>query len=244
MVGVPRDEGSACVYSGLHAKSSIRRNPAVLGGGTVIRMEKADWLAPTMPVEENNLLTECYRNADVIVEYGSGSSTAQASALPSKLIFSVESDQDWALRLQQEIYARKLPSPAVVYHVDVGPTGKWGRPLDAANWRQFSRYATAIWSEPHFRHPDVVLIDGRLRLGCLAAVALGIRRKTVVLFDDYTSRPVYARNNAIAEPDLIAGRMARFTLEPGMIDHQNFSAVISMFSMMSTVAETDHKFYN
>ena len=207
-------------------------------------MDQTDWLAPSMPAEETALLTESYRDADVILEYGSGSSTALASAMPNKLIFSVESDLDWALRLQQELYVRKLPSPAVLYHVDVGPTGKWGRPLTAEKWQQFSRYATAIWSEPHFRDPDVVLIDGRLRLGCLAAVALGIRRKTVVLFDDYVNRPYYKRKNAIARPDLVVGRMAKFTLEPGMIDHGRFSAVIDMFSMMSTVAGTDHKYYN
>lgn len=207
-------------------------------------MEETDWLAPSMPPEETALLTDCYKDADVILEYGSGSSTALASALPNKLIFSVESDLDWALRLQQELYARKLASPAVVYHVDIGPTGKWGRPLDTAKWQEFSRYATAIWSEPHFRDPDVVLIDGRLRLGCLAAVALGIRRKTVVLFDDYANRPIYHRKNVIAKPDLIVGRMAKFTLEPGMIDHRNFSRVVDMFSMMSTVATTDHKYYN
>ncbi len=196
-----------------------------------------------MPAAETALLTECYRDADVILEYGSGSSTALASGLPNKLIYSVESDLDWALRLQRELYARKLPSPAIVYHVDVGPTGKWGRPLDATKWQQFSRYATAIWSEPNFRDPDVVLIDGRLRLGCLAAVALEIRRKTVVLFDDYVSRPLYTRQK-IAAPELLAGRMAKFTLEPGMIAHGNFSSVIDMFSMMSTVAATDHRYYD
>lgn len=207
-------------------------------------MDETDWLAPSMPAAETALLTECYRDADVILEYGSGSSTAMASALPNKLIYSVESDLDWALRLQQELYARKLPSAAIVYHVDIGPTGKWGRPLDASKWHQFSRYATAIWSEPHFRDPDVVLIDGRLRLGCLAAVALGIRRKTVVLFDDYDNRPMYKRRNIFAKPDVVVGRMAKFTLEPGGVDHRNFSPTIDMFNMMSTVASTDHKFYN
>ena len=207
-------------------------------------MEDTDWLAPSMPAAETDLLTACYRNADVILEYGSGSSTVLASAMPNKLIVSVESDLDWALRVQQELYARKLPSPAVLYHVDVGPTGKWGRPMDATKWQQFSRYATAIWSEPHFRDPDVVLIDGRLRLGCLAAVALGIRRKTIVLFDDYNNRPLYKRRNIIVQPDLVAGRMAKFTLEPGMVDQRNFSAVVDMFNTMSTVASTDYRYYH
>lgn len=209
-----------------------------------VLMMELDWLAPSMPAAETELLTKAYRAADVILEYGSGSSTAIASGMRDKLIFSVESDIEWALRLQQEIYRRKFPSPAVVYHVNVGETGKWGRPLDGSQWRWFSRYATAIWSEPFFRDPDVVLIDGRLRLGCLAAVAMGIRRKTTVLFDDYTSRPLYMRRNDIAQPDEITGRMARFTLEPGMVNSENFTNVVDMFSMMSTIATTDTKYYN
>lgn len=207
-------------------------------------MMENDWLAPSMPAAETELLTKAYQSADVILEYGSGSSTAIASAMRNKLIYSVESDVDWALRLQQELYRRKLPSPAIVYHVNVGETGKWGRPKDATQWRWFSRYATGIWSEPFFRDPDVVLIDGRLRLGCFAAVAMGIRKKTTVLFDDYTSRPLYMRRNDIAKPDEIVGRMARFTLEPGMVTTENFANVVDMFSMMSTIANTDPKYYN
>ena len=156
-----------------------------------------------------------YAQARVILEYGSGGSTLHAARQPGKYVISVESDRMWAIRLQNRIDAECTPSPVVVHHVDIGPTGDWGRPLDTTHWARFHRYPTHVWAEPFFRHPDVVLIDGRMRAACFVATFLRISRPVTVLFDDYAGRAAYHVVEQLAPPLRLIGRMAEFIIEPG-----------------------------
>jgi hypothetical protein len=173
-----------------------------------------DWPELTLPEAEAFRLHEAYEAARVILEYGSGGSTVLASRLPGKLVFSVESDLNWALELQRKLDRAHLPSPAILYHADIGPTGKWGRPVDESSWRKFHRYPTAIWSEPFFRHPDVILIDGRFRPACFVTACLRISQPVILLFDDYVDRPSYHVVERLAKPVRLIGRMAEFRVEP------------------------------
>lgn len=168
----------------------------------------------TFPDDEAACVERLYASARVILEYGSGGSTVLAASMPGKYVISVESDRDWAIDLQQRIDQAALPSPAVVWHVDIGATGRWGRPVDDVGWQKYHHYPVSIWSEPFFRHPDLVLIDGRFRAACLVAVALRITRPVTVLFDDYVPRPSYHVVERLAQPARIVGRMAEFRLQP------------------------------
>jgi hypothetical protein len=169
----------------------------------------------TFPPEEADHLRQRYAEAAIILEYGSGGSTMLAASMPGKFVISVESDWAWALELQRQIDQAVLQSPAVVWHVDIGQTGRWGRPIDDAAWQKYHRYPLSIWSEPFFRHPDLILIDGRLRPACLIAAVLRITRPVTVLFDDYVGRPAYHVVESVARPVGTIGRMAEFRLEPG-----------------------------
>ena len=62
-----------------------------------------------------------------------------------------------------------------------------------------------------------MLIDGRFRAACLAAVLLRAKRPTTVLFDDYAKRGYYHRVEQLARKEEMIGRMARFTVTPGPI---------------------------
>ena len=192
-------------------------------------MASESWPEFSFPVEEADRLRHAYGAARVILEYGSGGSSVLASALQDKLVFSVESDRDWAIRLQREIDTRDLPSPALVYHVDIGPTGDWGRPLGPEAWMRFHHYPLAIWYEPFFRQPDVVLIDGRFRPACLMATLLRTRKPVTVLFDDYTTRPAYHSVEAFLKPAEIVGRMAVFEIAPRTFDPSEIGMVMDNF---------------
>jgi hypothetical protein len=179
----------------------------------------ADLPLPPEPVlsmteDEAREIRIAYRTARVILEYGSGGSTMVASRLPGKLVFSVESDPNWARQVQLAIDARNLPSPAILYPVDIGPVGLWGRPVDTRDWKKFYDYPSRIWSEPFFRHPDVVLIDGRFRAACLAVTLSRITRPVTVLFDDYARRPAYHVVEDLVGRPRKAGRMAVFEVDP------------------------------
>jgi hypothetical protein len=193
-----------------------------------------DDTAPTMPEAEAAHVAETYKAGRVILEYGSGGTTRLAAGMPGKLIFSVESDLMWALDLQAELDAAETASPVMVYHSDIGETGKWGRPiLSETNWRGFHRFALDIWDQPFFRAPDVVLIDGRLRMACLGTVMMYTDRPVTVLFDDYVNRPMYQVVERLVTPTRTIGRMAQFDIVPDMIAKTDMGFLISLFSTMS-----------
>lgn len=188
------------------------------------------WPALSFPGAEEDLVRTTYEKARVILEYGSGGSTVLAAEMPGKLVFSVESDRNWALRLQSRLDEAELLSPATVYHVDIGPTGAWGRPLDDSHWPQFHNYPVAIWDEPFFRHPDVVLIDGRFRVACMMTVMARAERPITILFDDYVERKPYHMVEEIIAPREFVGRMAVFDVMPGLVTGSDLDAISRAFA--------------
>lgn len=190
-----------------------------------------------MPKIEVSFLTSIYERARVILEYGSGGTTRIAAGLPGKFIMSVESDRKWAMDLQQEIDASNPASPVTVYHADIGPTGLWGRPISPDSWRHFFRYPLDIWEEPFFRHPDTILIDGRMRTACLAMIMLRCTQPVTVLFDDYGVRPMYHEIETLIRPADTVGRLARFEVQPDIIDKSQLSFAVKQFAMASIDGE-------
>ena len=193
--------------------------------------------APYMPEAEVAFLTSIYKEAKVILEYGSGGTTRIAAGLPGKFIISVESDREWAQKLQHEIDTSKPASPVIVYHADIGPTGLWGRPVSANSWRHFFRYPLDVWETPFFRHPDTVLIDGRMRTACLAMIMLRCTKPVTVLFDDYGVRPLYHEIEKLICPSEIVGRMARFEIEPDTVEKTQLFFAVKQFAMASIDGE-------
>ena len=169
----------------------------------------------TLPDDEAGILRKRYATARVILEYGSGGSTWVAGMQAGKFVMSVESDRMFALRLQSRVDAAGLPSPVVIHHADIGPTGDWGRAIDDSEWRKYCNYPFSIWAEPYFRDPDIIFIDGRFRAACLSAAVIKTRKPVTVLFDDYYTRPAYRSVEKVIKPTQRIGRMAEFRLIPG-----------------------------
>jgi hypothetical protein len=179
----------------------------------------------------------------VILEYGSGGSTVLAATMPGKYVMSVESDRSWTRALRRKIALSNPQSQVVLHHVDIGPTGDWGRPLDDSSWRNFHRYPSEIWDCPFFRHPDVILIDGRFRTACLAVALLQAERPVTVLFDDYAERPRYHLVERIIGPIAQHDRMVEFRVEPGMVRPRDIGLLIEQFFQV-TMHGVDHTAYD
>jgi hypothetical protein len=185
----------------------------------------------TFPPAESAWLCELYARADVILEYGSGGSTVFAGGLAGKTVYSVESDPDWAADLADWFNQNPPRADLRLHPVDIGKTGKWGAPQSNAGWRRYHRYPLSVWDLPGFRHPDLVLVDGRFRAACLLATLFRIERPVTLLFDDYVGRPVYATAvERYAEPTEIRGRMARFDLEPTAFPVADMSHIWEVFT--------------
>ncbi|WP_150461230.1 hypothetical protein [Nesterenkonia ebinurensis] len=167
----------------------------------------------TFPADVSGLVSETYRHARRIVEYGAGNSTLFAASMVGKTVFSVESDLAWAQRMQTQVEQMDAESSVTIHHVNIGPTGDWGRPHGAAYWPEFYKYPLAPWVESDIE-PDVVLIDGRFRAACFVATVESIRSPVTVLFDDYANRPKYHFIEKISTPIARVGRMAIFRITP------------------------------
>lgn len=201
-----------------------------------------DPIAPYMSPDEVAYLIREYEKAEVILEYGSGGSTRIASKMLGKHVFSVESDLEWAKALQAEIDASNPVSPVTVYHSDIGEVGAWGRPLHEADWRKYQRYPLAIWDQPNFLHPDLILIDGRMRSACLMYAMMRIEKPVTVLFDDYGARTLYSQVERIIKPVRIINTMAHFELVPDSIPKKDLGFAISRFFLGSFHGQGD-EFY-
>lgn len=168
----------------------------------------------TLPPEAATLRREQYAKAQSILEFGSGGSTLVAAEREGTVTFSVESDADWADRMRHWFDAHPPKGQVHLHHADIGPTREWGYPQDDAHWRQFTDYPLSVWRRGDFRHPDVVLIDGRFRIGCFVGTLLNVTRPTRILFDDYVDRPRYHVVEQLCRPVSFAGRMAVFDARP------------------------------
>lgn len=183
----------------------------------------------TLPAAEAALVQAEYARAGTILEYGSGGSTVLAGSMAGKRVFSVESDAAWVARMQDWFAANPPVSPVVLHHADIGPTVAWGRPADETQFRKWPGYANSVWDRPDFAHPDVVLVDGRFRAACLMTVALRILRPVTVLFDDYLRRKPYHAVESLVRPSAMAGRMARFELEPMTLPADRLGWLVGLF---------------
>lgn len=188
---------------------------------------KAPDFALTFALKERQFLTRHYETAETILEYGSGGSTVLGAQL-GRRVFSVESDKAWADRLAA--YIDPISPNVHVHYADIGPTGAWGVPTRAREYRKFPGYALSVWDRPDFVQPDLVLIDGRFRASCLVAVMLRTTRPVTVLFDDYRKRSYYHGVEKLARKEEVIGRMARFTVTPGAIPAEMLTQAIGWFT--------------
>ncbi|MEM6635006.1 MAG: hypothetical protein AAF667_03850 [Pseudomonadota bacterium] len=183
----------------------------------------------TMPEDAAELLRRHYAAASVILEYGTGGSTALAAEMPDKTTFAVENDPDWHAGLRA-YFSNNPPRSTLHLHLaETGPVENWGHPLSDEGWRQWPGYVLSVWDRADFQEPDVILIDGRFRVACFLAAVFRLRRACTVLFDDYVDRPSYHVVEKFAPPTEFAGRMARFDIQPGRFPADGLSALIEAF---------------
>ncbi|MCX7560664.1 hypothetical protein OS190_13885 [Sulfitobacter sp. F26204] len=171
-----------------------------------------------------------YEKAKVILEYGSGGSTVMASEMPDKTIFSVESSRVWTKMMKRWFDEAQPVSMPDMRHVNIGPTGKWGTPIDSRAYQRYSLYPLSVWDSPEFKHPDVILVDGRFRVACALTAMLRCTKKTTLLFDDYEGRKGYHVLEDYLEKEEVVGKMARFTVSKKALPREQLTQIIGMYA--------------
>ena len=141
-----------------------------------------------------------------------------AASLGDCRVFSVESDKVW-LRTLQDWINQKPPENKIQFHyASIGPTMEWGKPENYSKLRaiQYLQHSHSVWKRSDFKHPDLVLIDGRFRIGCFMATIKNIKKPIRILFDDYADRECYHYVEEFAKPTFLVERMAVFDVSPGL----------------------------
>lgn len=184
----------------------------------------------TFPKAEADWLRDAYTRASSILEYGSGGSTVMASEMAGKTVMSVESDGDWVGMMNAWFHDHPALSTPTMHHANVGKTGEWGMPEGDKRWRAFPKYPLEVWDLEGFVAPDVVLVDGRFRVGCLLACLYRTQKPIELYFDDYIGREPYHVVESFITPTEIRGRMARFDLNPTSLPSERLLEVIQLMT--------------
>lgn len=186
----------------------------------------------TLPEAEAARLHDAYAQAGVILEYGSGGSTVMAGELPGKQVFTVESDQAWA-QMMRAWFEQTPPAAGTQVDIiwpDIGETKEWGYPATNSEWQRYARYPLEVWDLPEFRQPDVVLVDGRFRAGCVLAAAFRTQAPVRVFVDDYARRRHYHRVEAFVGEPVMTGRMAEFEVSPMAVPGDRLLSIVEMMT--------------
>lgn len=183
----------------------------------------------TLPQVEAEYFKEQVSLHARILEYGSGGSTVIAAETEGKSVFSVENDKAWADKMVQWFSENPAPSHPVLHHVDLGPTKEFAHPQDDSHFRSWPNYPLSVWARTDFFEPDMIFIDGRFRVACFLTAMFKVRQRTTVLFDDYFDRPQYHFVEAFFKPIAVAGRLARFEIEPMQVPVDRMDQVLRYY---------------
>lgn len=170
-------------------------------------------LRPAMSAAEQALLAAAVADRRAGLEFGCGGSTGLllAAGLPSLL--SIDSDRAWLERVAAANAPAMAEGRLRLLHVDLGPTGAWGYPTDAASLPRWAAYWRDPWEAAG--EVDLVLVDGRFRVACALAGRPRLAPGALVLVHDFWSRAVY-RGPMLRHYDLVgnAGTLALLAPKP------------------------------
>ncbi|WP_155326422.1 hypothetical protein [Alkalilacustris brevis] len=186
----------------------------------------------SFPDMEAEKITELFSKSNIILEYGSGGSTLLAGRLGKK-IYSVESDLSWAEMVRGEIKRENLEKNVEVHFSNIGKVGSWGKPISSDAFEIYHEYPLSIWERTTFKHPDLILIDGRFRVACFAAAVMKTMKPITIVIDDYSYRPKYHIVEKLAEPIEKVGRLAVFEIAPNLDYRPHLRWMIGAFSQTS-----------
>jgi len=137
---------------------------------------------------DDKLFKSLIKNIETYFEYGCGNSTEYVYKYSNCDIYSVDTDPNWVKKIQQLTNGKKDKRLNVDW-IDVGNVEKWGYPITYSKRNCFFNYANNFYKKNN--SPDLVLIDGRLRVFCFLTTLKRAPNGTKIIFDDYTNRPLY-----------------------------------------------------
>ena len=185
-----------------------------------------DALFPERPAlfdGDDALFIQLARRAKAYGEYGVGASTRWVYCNTQARILAVDTSLDW---INHVVEVQGTDDRMEVRHVDLGPLGDWGWPLSYTRRAHFGDYVASIWQRQ--QKPDLVLVDGRLRVACFLYSLLNSEPGCNILFDDYIERQRYHWIEEIVPRAEVCGRQSLF-VTPREFDRQKAADLLEKF---------------
>ena len=90
--------------------------------------------------------------------------------------------------MKQYLFIRRMEKTRLnLIHVDIGPTGEWGRPIGEESRDLFPSYSAKVFEEIEKEKIDTVLVDGRFRVSCVLKTIMECHsnERLNILFHDF-----------------------------------------------------------
>lgn len=126
--------------------------------------------------------------SDYYLEFGMGGSTFRSLGKSEADICSVDSCKEWVNMMKQYLFIRRMEKTRLnLVHVDIGPTGEWGRPLGDESRELFPSYSAEVFEQIDSEKIDTVLVDGRFRVSCVLKTIMECHtnKRLNILFHDF-----------------------------------------------------------
>jgi hypothetical protein len=188
-------------------------------------------MQPSMKTPERLLLESLLRVTDHYLEFGSGGSTCLAAAMVGKSVTSVDSSAEWLDKVAEECRAKTYPVQPRLIRADIGQTGSWGWPVDAATKTSWPKYHSDVWNEPGSANADTYLVDGRFRVACVMQVLLHARSDAVIAVHDFHSRPHFHVIKDVAKEVARAEDLSVF-VRKGPSDPDKISSLLRKYALV------------
>tara|TARA_B110000503_G_C7099057_1_gene392967 strand:- start:312 stop:950 length:639 start_codon:yes stop_codon:yes gene_type:complete len=175
----------------------------------------------------SDLFKKSLSSQTIYGEYGCGQSTFYVLENFNIPVYSVDSSKHWINKIKQNSKSNNLN----INYVNIGNIGEesWGRPDDYSMRDNFIEYTNDIWNRK--LKPNVVLIDGRLRVLCFLVSLKRCNPGTKIIFDDYVSRKFYHIVEELIKPSFNDGRQCLFEVnDKNNIDMDKLDFLINKFN--------------
>jgi len=148
-----------------------------------------------MSPKEKALFDKKVKNSRYYLEFGMGGSTFRVLQKSDAKVYSIDSSTEWISLMQEyrQIRSMEKKGRLSLFHVDIGPTREWGRPVGDSNMEKFPDYSSKIFNLIDKEAVDTILIDGRFRVACTLRTILECyqNKNLQIIIHDFWNREEY-----------------------------------------------------
>ena len=123
----------------------------------------------------------------------------------------LNSSVEWHNQVAESCLAGECIVKPNLVHVDIGPVGDWGFPIDKSTKERWPSYYQTIWKTPAASDADLYLVDGRFRVASFMSVLLHCKPDAIIMIHDFSSREGYHVIKEVAREIARAEDLSVFT---------------------------------